>query len=113
MLASSNKLDGQTLLHGLASATMSVEADQNNEDEESEENEEEADEEEGDSEDDDDGDQDQNMSSDQEKAELYKNIYLKLTKEIGLKLNQSDTSGKTALHIAAEHGNQRFIELAI
>jgi hypothetical protein len=55
-LASSNKLDGQTLLHGLASATMSLESDKNNEDEDSEENEEEADEEEGDSEDDEDGD---------------------------------------------------------
>jgi hypothetical protein len=56
MLASSNKLDGQTLLHGLASATMSVESDKNIEDEDSEENEDEADEEEGDSEDDEDGD---------------------------------------------------------
>ncbi len=53
------------------------------------------------------------MSSDQEKAEMYQNIYLKLTKEIGLLLNKPNSSGKTPLHVAAEHGNQQFIELAI
>ncbi len=46
------------------------------------------------------------MSSDQEKAEMYQNIYLKLTKEIGLVLNKPNSSGKTPLHVAAEHGNQ-------
>lgn len=32
MLASANKSDGQTLLHGLASATMSLDSDKSGED---------------------------------------------------------------------------------
>ena len=92
---------------------MNLDQDQNNEDDESDDNEEEEEVEEDENGDEDDGDQDQNMSSDQEKAELYKNTYLKLTKEIGLKLNTVDASGRTALHVAAEKGNQRFIEIAL
>jgi hypothetical protein len=38
MLALSNKSDGQTLLHGLASAVMSLESDNNDEDNDSEDN---------------------------------------------------------------------------
>lgn len=90
ILASANQLDGWTLLHGLASATMSLDSDKP-EDDQSEDNEDEEEEEEEENEDDNgDDDGDQNMGSDQEKADIYKNTYLKLTKDIGLKLNQID-----------------------